>query len=469
MKLENKMDQFHLLHDIFDSSDDNKFLKIENSENFNLKPSEKFTVIFWLKSTEMHRGSIVAKMEHDLKEYRGWDVSIYNEKDGSMLALHLINKYPENCIKVVSSKIHELIDGHWHHVAIVYNGHVRSAGVKIFVDGNQVETRDERNSLNGDINNNHPITIGSRANGLFNFRGSLYDIRVIKAKLNQSEITKLAEEANKEILGNLFPKKIEAFHEKKALVHVENVSRVFTIHYEKNADIFSKLISISSRKDKKEKLIVLDNISLELRKGEMLGILGRNGSGKTTLLKIIGGIMQPSSGKIEINGKISSFLFLGSSFHPDLTARQNVILYGMVLGETKDAIEKKADSIIKFAELEKFADVKIRNFSTGMNMRLAFSTALAIDPDILLIDEVLAVGDLSFQQKSLQAFLKIKNSRKSIIFVSHNLDQLERFCDRLILLEKGKIVESGEPEDVISTYTKMITGIDTKNVDMSNP
>lgn len=466
--MENKLDEIRLLKDVFVTSNSKKFLKIENSEVFNLKPYEKFTIAFWLKSTETHSGSILAKMEHDLKEYRGWDISLGNERNGSMLTLHLINKYPESCIKVVSSRIPQLIDGNWHHVAVVYNGHSRSAGVKIFVDCNQVETKTEIDSLSGDIDNIHPITICARSNGLFNFIGSLYDIRLIKAKLNQSEITKIVSEAKEIGLVGL-QNRLELLQDRKILLRVNNVSRNFTVHHEKNVDVFSKLISVSLHRDKQEKLTVLDNISLELRKGEMLGILGRNGSGKTTLLKIIGKIMQPSSGKVEINGKISSFLFLGASFHPDLTAKQNVVLYGMVLGETKKDMEEKVDSIIRFAELENFADVKIRNFSTGMNMRLAFSTALSVNPDILLIDEVLAVGDLSFQQKSLEAFLKIKNSGKSVIFVSHNLDQLERFCDRLILLENGKIMAAGEPEDVINTYTKLMTGFDPKNIDMSSP
>ena len=165
--------------------------------------------------------------------------------------------------------------------------------------------------------------------------------------------------------------------------------------------VFLKLASFFDRSKQNEKLIVLDNITLEVKKGEMLGIIGKNGSGKTTLLKILGKIMHPSSGKIEHFGKVSSFISLGTGLHPDLTTRENIILYGMILGETKENMKKKADSVIRFAELENFSDVRIKDFSTGMLMKLAFSTALFVEPDIVLVDEVLSVGDFAFQQKSL--------------------------------------------------------------------
>ena len=203
-------------------------------------------------------------------------------------------------------------------------------------------------------------------------------------------------------------------------------------------------------------LIVLDNITLEVKKGEMLGIIGKNGSGKTTLLKILGKIMHPSSGKIEHFGKVSSFISLGTGLHPDLTTRENIILYGMILGETKENMKRKADAVIKFAELENFSDVRIKDFSTGMLMKLAFSTALFVEPDIVLVDEVLSVGDFAFQQKGFNEFLKMRKSGKSIVFVSHNLDQIEKLCDRAILIDKGKISSSGEPKKVIAEYLRSI-------------
>lgn len=441
---------------VFTIDNNNQFLKIENSENYNLDLNQKFTISTWIKSSEVIMGSIVSKMEHDLKEYRGWDLYFHNDGKSCRIGFLIINKYPANYIHVRTSNITTLCDNNWHHIAIIYNGHRRSSGIRIFVDGRYINVETEMDSLNGEIDNNFPITIGARSNGMFNFKGSIFDVRIYKKKLGQNEIIELIQDTSNKIEKKESLHSVDLIDRQKTLLRLKNISRIFTIHHERSMDIFSKLISIASRKDKYEKLIVLDNISFELKKGEMLGILGRNGSGKTTLLKIIGKIMQPSTGNIEVYGKISPFLSLGVTFHPDLTAKQNVILYGMVLGESKSIMEEKVDDIIKFAELEKFSDVKIRNFSTGMNMRLAFSTAISIDPDILLIDEVLSVGDYSFQQKSLEAFLKIKNSGKSIVFVSHNLEQLEKFCDKLILLDNGKMIDYGEPEDIISKYLEII-------------
>lgn len=244
--------------------------------------------------------------------------------------------------------------------------------------------------------------------------------------------------------------------EENLAIRASNISRIFKIHHEKNMDVFLKLKSLFSRRIQDENLVVLDNISFEVKKGEMLGIIGKNGSGKTTLLKIIGKIMHPSSGKIDLFGRVSSFISLGSGLHPDLTTKQNIILYGMILGETKENMKRKADDVIKFAELEHFDDVRIKDFSTGMLMRLAFSTALFVEPDIVLVDEVLSVGDYSFQQKSFNEFLKMRKSGKSVVFVSHNLEQVQKLCDRVLLIDKGKIADSGEPKKVIETYLRLM-------------
>ena len=242
----------------------------------------------------------------------------------------------------------------------------------------------------------------------------------------------------------------------EAIIEVKNLTRIFRKHHESSEDVFSKIKSCLIKKNGYEELKVLDGISFELKKGEMLGILGRNGSGKTTLLKIIGKILKPTSGDVKINGNVSSLLSLGSGFHPDLSVKQNVILYGIILGKTKEEMKKKLPEVIKFAELEEFADSKFKDFSTGMKMRLALSTALCVDPDVLLVDEIIAVGDYAFQKKSTDEFLKIKNTGKSIIFVSHSLDQVKQFCDRVILLEKGKIMKVGKPDEVIEEYIKMM-------------
>ena len=244
--------------------------------------------------------------------------------------------------------------------------------------------------------------------------------------------------------------------EGKLVIHASNVSRSFSIHHEKNMTVFLKLASFFERNKQNEKLVVLDNISLDVRKGEMLGVIGRNGSGKTTLLKILGKVMHPSSGKVELYGKVSSFISLGTGLQQDLTARENIVLYGMILGESKENMKRKADAVIKFAELENFGDVRIKDFSTGMLMRLAFSTALFVEPDIILVDEVLSVGDIAFQQKSFNEFLKMRKSGKTVVFVSHNLDQVAKLCDRVIFIDKGRIAASGEPKKVVAEYMKMM-------------
>jgi ABC-type polysaccharide/polyol phosphate transport system ATPase subunit len=280
----------------------------------------------------------------------------------------------------------------------------------------------------------------------------VYDVRVIKDELDINKISKLAKETK--------PKEIESddpYIKDQFVLKASNITRNFRIHQESDDEIFRKLKSIITRKTGHRDLKVLDNISLELKKGEVLGILGRNGSGKSTLLKILGRIMKPTSGEIKVNGRISSFITIGAGFHPEISAAQNVVLYGIILGIEKKVMEQKIDEVIKFAELEGFENSRIKDFSTGMLMRLALSTALCVDPDILLIDEVLSVGDYSFQQKSSDAFQRIKKSGKSIIFVSHNLRQLEEFCDRVILLEKGKIIETGKPGKIIETYVKFMS------------
>lgn len=433
----------------------NKQFAVKESEKLNIGISEKFTILFWMKFFKSHTGAIVAKMDNDGSDFfKGWNILLRNENEKPTIVFQLIHQYPKNLIEVNTTKFNNFEPKKWHHIAISYNGLGKDSSVNLCIDGKPTSLNTKFNSLTSEIDNDLPITIGSRTNGL-NFKGNIYDLCLHKTKLTNQQILKKYEESKIEV-ENKESEILNIQKEKKTLVKVEKITRTFKIYHERPIDIFSKIKSIISRQTKSEILTVLDNVSFELKEGEVLGILGRNGSGKTTLLKIIGNILKPSLGKITVTGKMSSFLSLGSGLNPDLTARDNVILYGMLLGEGKKEMEKKVESVIKFAELEDFADVKIKKFSTGMNMRLAFSTAISINPDILLVDEVLSVGDYSFQQKSLDAFLKIKNSGKGIVFVSHNLEQLESFCDRIILLEKGKIISSGEPEEMIGEYRKLM-------------
>lgn len=222
--------------------------------------------------------------------------------------------------------------------------------------------------------------------------------------------------------------------------------------YHKEKTIFDRILNIAKRASYYEELKVLNDISFKVTKGEMVGIIGQNGSGKTTLLKLIARIMRPTSGAIRTEGSIVPLLELGTGFDGDFSARDNIIQYGIILGFSLKQIKTRVEDILEFAELEKFGDTHLRKFSTGMTARLAFSTAAQVEPDILLVDEVLSVGDISFQQKSYKAFRSFKEKKKTILFVSHNLEPIKKLCDRVILLNNGKLEAIGEPESVIDAY-----------------
>lgn len=232
---------------------------------------------------------------------------------------------------------------------------------------------------------------------------------------------------------------------------VKKINKKFKIYHEKKDTVFSLASSFLS-KNRFEIMEVLHNVSFDLKKGEMLGIIGKNGSGKTTLLRILSGILKPDSGEVKINGTVAPLLQLGTGFQGELTARENIVLSGMLAGFSKKEMLEKIDSIIKFAELERFADTKIRNFSSGMYARLAFATSIQIDPDILLVDEVLAVGDINFVKKSYREFLSFREKGKSIVFVSHSLDHIRNLCDRAMILDAGEIKIIGNTDQVIEHY-----------------
>ena len=234
-------------------------------------------------------------------------------------------------------------------------------------------------------------------------------------------------------------------------IKVENLSKSFRIYHEKRNSVYETIVSIFNKRNY-EILKVLDNLSFEVQKGEMFGIVGRNGVGKTTLFRLLAGIYKPDSGKIIINGTLIPFLGLGAGFQAEMTARDNVILNAKLLGIPKKQIEKDVDEVMAFAELEKFADTKLKNFSSGMYARLAFSTAREADPDILLMDEILSVGDIGFQKKCHETFQSYKARGKSILLVTHDLGVLKTNCDRAMLLEGGKAVCIGKPQEVIDTY-----------------
>ncbi|MHB8232720.1 MAG: ABC transporter ATP-binding protein [bacterium] len=220
---------------------------------------------------------------------------------------------------------------------------------------------------------------------------------------------------------------------------------------------FVNLIRGKRKRGKKETLTVLDCISFAVKKGTTFGIMGRNGAGKSTLLKLIAGIMVPTKGKIAVNGTLTPLLELGSGFHPELTGRENILINGLILGISKKDIIRKYDEIIDFAELRNSIDQPIRTYSSGMYVRLAFSIAVNINPDIILLDEVLAVGDAEFSKKSKAKIKEFKDAGKTIILVSHDPVSIVEMCDEALYLDNGKIQIMGEPAAVASAY-KQIAG-----------
>lgn len=236
-------------------------------------------------------------------------------------------------------------------------------------------------------------------------------------------------------------------------ISVKNVSKTFSIPHDKSSTLKGVFVNIF-KKNTSETFNALENVSFEIKKGEFFGILGRNGSGKSTLLKILAGVYVADSGKLDINGLVSPFLELGIGFHPELSGRDNVYLNATVLGLTEKEIDAKFDSIVSFSELERFIDQKIKNYSSGMSVRLAFSVAIHANREILLMDEVLAVGDSNFQSKCLTEFARYKEMGKTVILVTHDIGTVQRYCDRAMLLRNGKIEMIGNPEEVGNEYIK---------------
>lgn len=238
------------------------------------------------------------------------------------------------------------------------------------------------------------------------------------------------------------------------VIEVKNLSKTFKLPHQK-VDSLREGISSVFQKKTYEKFRALDNVSFEVKQGEFFGIIGRNGSGKSTLLKILARIYQPDKGSVEITGKISPFLELGVGFNPELTAKENVFLNGIVLGLSHKELEKRYPEIVKFSGLKKFMDTKLKNFSSGMQVRLAFSVAIQADADIYLIDEVLAVGDAEFQEKCFSIFREMKKNGKTIVFVSHDLSSVSELCTTVLLLEEGKVSFVGKSEDTLMYYLKL--------------
>jgi ABC-type polysaccharide/polyol phosphate transport system ATPase subunit len=237
------------------------------------------------------------------------------------------------------------------------------------------------------------------------------------------------------------------------LIELQNVSKVFKIPVERRDTLKENFINLH-RRNKSKELFALKNIDFKINRGDFIGIIGKNGSGKSTLLKIIANIYTPTKGMVKTNGTISPFLELGVGFNGDLSARENVYLNGIILGLSRREIDEKYKRMVEFAGLENFMEMKLKNFSSGMQMRLAFTVAVQVDADVYVCDEVLSVGDEAFQKKCLNTFRELKNKGKTIIFVSHDLDSVRTFCDKTALIENGSVKTIGDTKKVIDEYLK---------------
>lgn len=238
-------------------------------------------------------------------------------------------------------------------------------------------------------------------------------------------------------------------------IEVKNVTKTFDVFFDKSNTVKESLLSFFKR-NKKEKRIVLDNISLKIKKGEAVALVGVNGCGKSTLLKLMTKIIFPNKGSIQTRGKLTSLLELGAGFHPDFSGRENIYFNASIFGLTRKQIDKRIDEIIEFSELGDYIDNPVRTYSSGMYMRLAFSIAINVDAEILLVDEILAVGDQHFQDKCLAKMKELRNQGKTMVLVSHAMGQVETLCNRVIWISDGKIKKDGTPNEVIPIYLDAI-------------
>jgi lipopolysaccharide transport system ATP-binding protein len=239
-------------------------------------------------------------------------------------------------------------------------------------------------------------------------------------------------------------------------ITVDSVSKKFRIPQERKFTIFENLIGLlRGGSHSYEDFLALQDVSFSVQQGETFGVIGPNGCGKSTLLKVLAGVLYPDCGNIRVNGRIAPFLELGVGFHEELTARDNVYLYGAIMGLTKKDIDRRYEEIMDFAELKRFENMKLRNFSSGMYVRLAFATAIQTDPDIMLVDEVLSVGDEAFQLKCSQKIDQIRSSGKTILLVSHDLEMVSKLCGRCLLMNGGKIIFLGDTESTLDEYKRM--------------
>lgn len=244
------------------------------------------------------------------------------------------------------------------------------------------------------------------------------------------------------------------------MIELKNVSMKFNLGIEKSFSLKEAFIRFFQFKKKKkhEDFYALSDVSFSVKKGEVIGLIGSNGAGKSTLLKVVSGVMKPTKGSVSVRGVVSPMIELGAGFDTELTARENIYLNGAVLGYSKSFIEDKFEEIVEFSELRDFLDVPVKNFSSGMTAKLAFSIATIVDPEILIVDEILSVGDIKFQEKSKNKMLELIKGGTTVLYVSHSLESIKDLCNRVIWLEHGKIVKIGNTNTVCDEYYKKQIG-----------
>ena len=243
---------------------------------------------------------------------------------------------------------------------------------------------------------------------------------------------------------------------KDVMIKVDNVSMRFNLGIEKGFSLKQWFVDIGKRKKKpKSEFWALKNVDFEVYRGEVVGFIGSNGAGKSTLLKVVAGVMKPTKGKVDVYGNICPMIELGAGFDTQLTARENIYLNGAVMGYSKELIDSKFDEIVEFSELKDFLDVPVQNFSSGMVARLAFSIATIVDPEILIVDEILSVGDIAFQAKSEAKMLNMIGGGTTVLFVSHSIEQIKKMCDRVVWIEHGVVQKIGGKE-VCDEYLKFM-------------
>jgi len=255
------------------------------------------------------------------------------------------------------------------------------------------------------------------------------------------------------------------------VIQVEDVWKKFKIPHERKATVLDAIAStlalFGGRRSTFEEFWALRNVTFNVLKGRSVGIIGENGSGKTTLLRLIANVMKPDQGTISVNGRIAPMLELGLGFHPELTVKENVVVFGAIMGLKRDRLKKQIESIIEFAELRRFEDAPLKTLSSGMQMRLAFSVAVETDADIILVDEALAVGDMEFRKRCLTKFKEFKDEGRTIVLVSHDMGLITEFCEDAVFLSQGEIIAKGSASEVVQQYIRQVESQASSNLSIA--